>query len=166
MYRCYVIWGCRRNILIPPALLMLATLLASMLASSTTSITNAQIPFGLAAATNIVLTALTAGRILWIQRQSSHVGRGNTYRSHYNRAIGIILESSAIYCIAALFLLVAASQNNMEIFSIGFSIEQQLLTIIPTFTLVYVGLKDTVNRSTGSTGQEFVSQDPSAFLAT
>ncbi|KAJ7871916.1 hypothetical protein B0H13DRAFT_2280347 [Mycena leptocephala] len=155
MYRCYVIWGCQRKILIPPGLLMIATLLASILASPTTSITNAQIPFGLAAATNLVLTALTAGRILWIRRQSSHVGRDNTYHSRHNRAIGIILESGAIYCIAALFLLIAASQNNMEIFSIGFSVEQQLLTIIPTFTLVYVGLKDTVDRPTGCTGQAF-----------
>ncbi|KAJ7873957.1 hypothetical protein B0H13DRAFT_2552114 [Mycena leptocephala] len=166
MYRCYVIWGCQRKVLIPPALLMLATLLASILASRTTSITNAQIPFGLAAATNLVLTALTAGRILWILRQSSHVGRDNTYRSRYNRAIGIILESGAIYCIAALFLLIAASQDNMNIFTVGFAIEQQLLIIIPTLTLVYVGLKDTVERPTGTTGQGFVSQDPPSILAT
>ncbi|KAJ7710101.1 hypothetical protein B0H14DRAFT_3022275 [Mycena olivaceomarginata] len=166
MYRCYVIWGCQRKVLIPPALLMLATLLASILASQTTSITNAQIPFGLAAATNLVLTALTAGRILWILRQSSHVGRDNTYRRRYNRATGIILESGAIYCIAAIFLLIAASQDNMDIFTVGFAVEQQLLIIIPTFTLVYVGLKDTVERPTGTTGQAFVSQDPPSLLAT
>ncbi|KAJ6478285.1 hypothetical protein C8R45DRAFT_1006953 [Mycena sanguinolenta] len=166
MYRCYVIWGCQRKVLIPPTLLMLATLLASILASRTTSITNAQIPFCLAAATNLVLTALTAGRILWILRQSSHVGRDNTYRRRYNRAIGIILESGAIYCIAALFLLIAASQDNMDIFTVGFAVEQQLLIIIPTFTLVYVGLKDTVERPTGTTGQAFVSQDSPSLLAT
>jgi hypothetical protein len=37
------------------------------------------------------------------------------------------LESGAIYCIAALFLLIAASQDNMNIFTVGFAIEQQLL---------------------------------------
>jgi hypothetical protein len=38
-------------------------IVASILASPTTSITNAQIPFGLAAATNLVLTALTGKEI-------------------------------------------------------------------------------------------------------
>jgi hypothetical protein len=37
------------------------------------------------------------------------------------------LESGAIYCIAAIFLLIAASQDNMDIFTVGFAVEQQLL---------------------------------------
>ncbi|KAJ7888617.1 hypothetical protein B0H14DRAFT_2693150 [Mycena olivaceomarginata] len=89
MYRCYLIWGCRRNILILPVLLMLATLLAGILGSPTSSITNAQLgPLGLAAATNLVLTSLTVGRILWVRRrQSSHVGLGHTFRSRYTSVI-------------------------------------------------------------------------------
>jgi hypothetical protein len=67
----------------------------------------AQITFGLVAATNIVLTALTgksvysivdiqclksrsAGRILWIRRAASHVGLDCTLRSRYNTAIGVM----------------------------------------------------------------------------
>ncbi|KAJ7794715.1 hypothetical protein B0H14DRAFT_2922343 [Mycena olivaceomarginata] len=122
MYRCYVIWGCQRKVLIPPALLMLATLRESP----------SQILH-------------MSGRILWILRQSSHVGRDNTYRRR------IILESGAIYCIAAIFLLIAASQDNMG------HLHRRLLIIIPTFTLV---------AQRGTTGQAFVSQDPPSLLAT
>ncbi|KAF7340763.1 hypothetical protein MSAN_02104900 [Mycena sanguinolenta] len=145
MYRCYVVWGCQRKILIPPALLMLATLAAAIEVSLSHNIPGVVIPCGLAAATNTVLTALTAGRILWISRQSAHVGLSRTYQiqSRYSRAIRIILESGAIYCAAVIFLLIAASQGNFEVFDIGYAIGQQAVNIIPTFTLVYVGLQDT-----------------------
>jgi hypothetical protein len=72
-----------------------------------------KITFGLVAATNLVLTALTgklvysivniqclksrsAGRILWIRRAASHVGLDCTLRSRYNTAIGIMYE--ILYC--------------------------------------------------------------------
>jgi hypothetical protein len=68
-----------------------------------------QIGYGLAAAANLVLTALTgksvysivhiqcwkdrsAGRILWIQRAASHVGLDRTLRSRYNTAMGIMYD--------------------------------------------------------------------------
>ncbi|KAJ7203236.1 hypothetical protein B0H12DRAFT_1283803 [Mycena haematopus] len=154
MYRCYVIWGCQRKVLIPPALLMLATLVTATIAIlPSSSVSALVIPCGLAAGTNITLTTLTAGRILWISRQSTHVGLSHAYRSRYSRAIRIILESGAIYCVAVIFLLIAASRNNFEVFEIGYAIGQQAVNIIPTFTLVYVGLHDTAdNPPTGSGG--------------
>ncbi|KAJ7328704.1 hypothetical protein DFH08DRAFT_815478 [Mycena albidolilacea] len=78
---------------------------------------------------NLALTSLTAGRILWVRRQSSYVGLGHTFRSRYTSAIGIILESGAIYCVVAIFVLVAASQNDLEVFDIGYAIGQQMLII-------------------------------------
>ncbi|KAJ6510921.1 hypothetical protein C8R45DRAFT_1089051 [Mycena sanguinolenta] len=143
MYRCYVVWGFQRKVLIPPALLMLATLAAAIAVSLSHNIPAVVIPCGLAAALNIVLTTLTTGRILWISRQSAYVGLAQTYHSRYSRAIRIILESGAIYCVAVVFLLIAASQDNFEAVSIGYAIGQQAVNIIPTFTLVYVGLQDT-----------------------
>ncbi|KAJ6541549.1 hypothetical protein B0H19DRAFT_1381194 [Mycena capillaripes] len=141
MYRCYVIWGRKRKILILPALLMLATLVVGTLSSPTSSLENGKIPIGLAAATNLVLTALTAGRILWMRRESSNVGLDN----RYNRALGLILESGSIYCVGGVYMFITAALNDREIFDIGFGISQQMLNIIPTFTLVYVGLNDTAD---------------------
>ncbi|KAJ6569187.1 hypothetical protein B0H19DRAFT_1256847 [Mycena capillaripes] len=151
MYRCYVIWGRKRKILIPPALLILANLVVGILGSPTSSLGNGipsfrRIAGGLSAAVNLVLTALTAGRIMWMRRKSSHVGLDNASYSRYTRAIGLILESGAIYCVVLIFLSITASLNDDgEIFDIGFAIARQVLNIIPTFTLVYVGLNDTAD---------------------
>jgi hypothetical protein len=73
------------------------------------TVSDIQIAFSLAAATNLVFTALTgksiyaiahiqcwkarpAGRILWIRHAASHVGLDRTLRSRYNTAIGIMYD--------------------------------------------------------------------------
>jgi hypothetical protein len=82
------------------------------------------------------------------------------------------LESGAIYCLAAIFLVVTVSLNDPGIYDIGSGIAQQLIVspgsfrmsglsslpipqnIIPTFTLVYVGMKKTdYSHSTADTDQ-------------
>ncbi|KAJ7913156.1 hypothetical protein B0H13DRAFT_1874104 [Mycena leptocephala] len=128
LYRCYVIWGFRKKIVIMPMLLMLSTLtLARMALTSScvvmgivgaTAFSGAvndmpQITYALAAATDLVLTALTGK-----------------------------LESGAIYCIGAIFLVITVSLDSPGIYGIGVGISRQMLNIIPTFTLVYVGLNN------------------------
>ncbi|KAJ7203231.1 hypothetical protein B0H12DRAFT_1162003 [Mycena haematopus] len=158
MYRCYVIWGYRWKIIISPALLMLATLVTATIAAlPSSSVSALVIPCGLTAATNIVLTTLTAGRILWISRQSAHVGLSHTYRSRYSRAIRIILESGALYCVAVIFLIIAASRNNLAGSAIGYAIGQQAVNIIPTFTLVYAGLHDAADNPQAGSGRKLSS---------
>ncbi|KAF7333368.1 hypothetical protein MVEN_02352400 [Mycena venus] len=151
IYRCYVIWGCKRKILITPAILILTTLVLSILGSPTGN-TERGIPIfrniagGLTVAMNVVLTALTAGRIMWMRRESLRVGLDNASYSRYTRAIGLILESGAIYCVVIIFLFTTVSLNDDgKIFYIGFGIARQVLNIIPTFSLVYVGLNDTAD---------------------
>ncbi|KAJ7888643.1 hypothetical protein B0H14DRAFT_1192995 [Mycena olivaceomarginata] len=126
MYRCYVIWGYQRKVLFLPALLMLATSLMIILSSFSGNTAFGQIACSLAAVANLLLTALTAGRILWIRRQSFHVGLENTHRRRYNRAIAIILESGAFYLVTAIFLLIIASQQ--DTFNISLVIGQQILS--------------------------------------
>ncbi|KAJ7813170.1 hypothetical protein B0H13DRAFT_2294105 [Mycena leptocephala] len=87
------------------------------------------------------------------QKGLIHVGL-NALCSRYNTAIAIILESGAVYCAAPIFLLITLSLENahlnVQLYSIiGLGIVQQLINIIPTFTLVYIGLKNT----TGGIGQ-------------
>ncbi|KAF7328754.1 hypothetical protein MVEN_02504100 [Mycena venus] len=142
VYRCYVIWGFQKKIIILPSLLMLSTLVVGIWGSTgAATVADTRILFSLGAATNLVLTTSTAGRILWIRRAAAHVTLDSTVRSRYSRAIVILLESGAVYCIAAIFGVISVSLNN-EIWSIGYGIGQQLLNIIPTLTLVYIGLKD------------------------
>ncbi|KAJ7888687.1 hypothetical protein B0H14DRAFT_2693462 [Mycena olivaceomarginata] len=121
---------------------MLSTLIVTSVGCSINTITNVRsVTITLGATTNLVLTALTAGRILWIQRAASHVALDSKTRGNYTRAVAIILESDAIYCAVAILLVASASLDD-EIFIVGFGIAQQLLNIIPTFTLVYIGLKN------------------------
>ncbi|KAJ7879175.1 hypothetical protein B0H13DRAFT_1892325 [Mycena leptocephala] len=157
-----VIFSINKKVVIVPALLMLSAFVMGIMGAATFSINDVQITLSLAAAANLVLTALTgkpahsAGRILWIRRAASHVGLDRTLRSRYDTAIGIILESGAIYCITAIFLGIASLYDS-EIYSIGLSIAHQLINIIPMFTLVYVGL----NNIDYSQSKEHIPQVPS-----
>ncbi|KAF7333335.1 hypothetical protein MVEN_02348800 [Mycena venus] len=145
LYRCYVIWEFSKEPIILPVLLMLSTLVMGILyCAPRTGFRELRVPYILGAATNLVLTVSTAGRILWIRCEASHVTLDNTFRSRYNRAIGVILESGALYCLTVIFVLIGDSLN-IEIFHIGYGIGQQLLNIIPTFTLVYIGLTKSGN---------------------
>ncbi|KAF8146412.1 hypothetical protein K438DRAFT_1781033 [Mycena galopus ATCC 62051] len=94
------------------------------------------------------LSGSLAGRIWWIQRAASHVALDNTICGRYHRATVIILESGAVYCLLAIFQIInySLSPNGLA-FSIGIGITQQLSNIIPTFTLVYIGLKNMSDNS-------------------
>ncbi|KAJ7935816.1 hypothetical protein B0H13DRAFT_2304311 [Mycena leptocephala] len=150
LYRCYVIWGFRWKILILPVVLMISTLVLGILWGAPVShIGDVRIAYGLGAATNLLLTA---GRILWIQRAAAHTSLDNTVNRRYNMAMTIILESGAIYCIGAIFLSITASRSEGDLMFRDLTshytvigIGGQLVNIIPTFTLVYVGLKNTVD---------------------
>ncbi|KAJ6508658.1 hypothetical protein C8R45DRAFT_968173 [Mycena sanguinolenta] len=149
LYRCYVIWGSQKKTLILPSLLMLSNFVV-MIVGLTTHVLPSElagrISTLLAVAVNLVLTAQTVGRILWIQRAASRVALDITVRGRYTRAIILILESGVVYCAAGIFLAITYSPSG-ETFSIGFGIAQQFLNIIPTFTLVYIGLNNMAGSS-------------------
>jgi len=127
---------------------MLLTFVAGILTFlPVNAIQDIRIPYSLGVATNLVLTTITAGRILWIRRAASHVDLDNAFRRRYNRAIVIILESGAVYCIVGIFLFIAVSLRNEEIYDIGYGVGQQLLNIVPTLTLVHVGRSNTGDTS-------------------
>ncbi|KAF7328271.1 MYND-type domain-containing protein [Mycena venus] len=144
----------KKTVIILPGLLMICTVATGILSVLSFNYQDATIMFGLAAATNVVLTALTAGRILWMRRAASHIPVDKTLRLRYNMAIRLILESGAIYCIGAIVMLIVslgAAENTSAAVAqsvIGMSFVQPLLNIIPTFTLVYVG-RNTTDTSEG-----------------
>ncbi|KAF7340744.1 hypothetical protein MSAN_02102800 [Mycena sanguinolenta] len=124
LYRCYAIWEYRWKIVVLPGLCMLSIFVIGILGATTgLRYTEPQIVYGLGAATNLILTALTgearaAGRLLWIRGTTSRYGVNNAFRARCNRAIGMVLESGAIYCIAAIFILITASINAPETYFI------------------------------------------------
>ncbi|KAJ6530197.1 hypothetical protein B0H19DRAFT_1273861 [Mycena capillaripes] len=83
------------------------------------------------------------GRILWIRRAATHIGLKSAFRNRYNTAIGIILESGALYCFAAILLVISFTLD-VYMYPFVFGVGQQLINIIPMFTLVYIGLNNAV----------------------
>ncbi|KAJ6510961.1 hypothetical protein C8R45DRAFT_965752 [Mycena sanguinolenta] len=151
LYRCYVIWGSRWRIIVLPASLMVPTFVIAILwGGPPTPLADVRIAYVFGAATNLILTASTSGRILWIQRMTSRAGLRNTARRRARVAIGVILESGAMYCVGAIFLALSApyqSQGSLTFHYTAIGVAGQLLNIVPTFTLVYVGLKNTTDES-------------------
>ncbi|KAJ7340780.1 hypothetical protein DFH08DRAFT_963634 [Mycena albidolilacea] len=142
LYRCYVIWGCEKKVTIFPTLLILSTF-----AVGNVAIYNPEavlITYGLSAATNVILTFLTAGRILWVWRHAPRVRANEKLRGRYETAIKLILESGAIFSISSIFLLITFVGHH-EMYVIGTAFALQLLNIIPTFTLVYVGMTNIID---------------------
>ncbi|KAF7328261.1 hypothetical protein MVEN_02566000 [Mycena venus] len=157
LYRCYVIWGYQKKITILPAVLILSTLIVGIV--STASKAGLVVTYYvLAVATNIVLTTLTAGRILWAQYHAPPFPGDAKLRSRYDTALKLILESGAIYCIWIMVLLISYLRNR-DVQIIGGSFVTEGMNIIPAFTLVYVGLK--LNTS-GDPTQEDRSRGPSS----
>ncbi|KAF7333321.1 hypothetical protein MVEN_02347100 [Mycena venus] len=166
LYRCYVVWEFRWKAIIFPTVIMTCTYVVAILSAAqvTNPVVDPRIVYVLGGVTNITLTAFTAGRILWVQRAAVHAGLDNTVRRRYNTAIRILLESGAIYCIAAILLTITHSlcEDDLLFHYMVIGIAGQLENIIPTFTLVYVGLKNTADndRTNGKDSISFNHQNP------
>ncbi|KAJ7630283.1 hypothetical protein FB45DRAFT_531838 [Roridomyces roridus] len=105
LFRCYTIWGFRKKIVAGPAVLVVASLIVgmSLMIQSRSSISGRMI-YICAAITNLVLAVLTAGRLWSIQRKTTSLGEDFPMR--IARALEIVVESAAIYCITATILAV------------------------------------------------------------
>ncbi|KAJ7847731.1 hypothetical protein B0H14DRAFT_3453606 [Mycena olivaceomarginata] len=76
------------------------------------------------------MTALTAGRILWIRRAASRVGLDTKVRGRYSTAMRIVLESGAIACMAAIIMAITVSLPDKELYDIMFGIGQQAIQLM------------------------------------
>ncbi|KAJ6530153.1 hypothetical protein B0H19DRAFT_1082559 [Mycena capillaripes] len=117
------------------------------------TVMDVQIMFGLIAATNIALSALT-GELKFLVNVVGYCGSGEQppmlVLTPGSAAVTIRpwelcrLESGAIYCIGA--LIGAVSIPNQKLYDILYGIGSQAINIIPTFTIVYIGLNNTADR--------------------
>ncbi|KAJ7152556.1 hypothetical protein C8R46DRAFT_1121514, partial [Mycena filopes] len=106
LYRCYLIWGSRLKPIILPTILILATATLAIIsvASSTrggrVEFIATTTAYVLDFTTNLVLMALTAGRIWWTHRTVSKLYSPSVHGSidiRSNAAMSIILESGSLY---------------------------------------------------------------------
>ncbi|KAJ6568058.1 hypothetical protein DFH09DRAFT_1314043 [Mycena vulgaris] len=146
LYRCYVIWGAQWKVILLPGLLTLSTLVTAYVAipwDGPMARFDGRTPYGMATFTNLVLLALTAGRILWMRREAFYAGLDDTCRTRYRSAVTIILESGAIYCVCAVLLTITFSIRPLT-WSVAYGItlgtSLQAINIAPTLTVVRIGL--------------------------
>ncbi|KAJ7894783.1 hypothetical protein B0H13DRAFT_2525160 [Mycena leptocephala] len=111
-YRCYVVWGLKKWVLIGPVFGMFATVAVGSY-TATGSETLPKIifltPYITAVATSMLLMCLTAGRIWYIRREARSEVVGQIFYPRRDTVIAMILESGAIYCISIIVWVVAQS---------------------------------------------------------
>ncbi|KAJ7585292.1 hypothetical protein C8J56DRAFT_950300 [Mycena floridula] len=142
IYRCYLVWGRNRRVIILPALGYICTIVffGVQFASDSTAGLAAVIAF-LAATfvTNLITVGLTAGRIWWIARKSRAL-LGLTTKRRYSTAIAVVLESGIVYPV----MLFAGTMTLITGGSIGtwifVGIIYQAVGIAPTLVIVRVSL--------------------------
>jgi len=168
LYRCYLIWGSRRRILVLPGMFIFATVVVGSItgleyAGSITSNSSIdrRVPVGMAGITNILLMCLTAGRIWYIRRQTRPLTEQSSQK-RYGTAIAIIFESGVLYSLCVIIYVISTSINSTSasaslpqqtyasrtIFKgVAWAMVQIGVNIVPTLILVRVGL----GRSTENT---------------
>ncbi|KAJ7735866.1 hypothetical protein DFH07DRAFT_967056 [Mycena maculata] len=152
LYRCYIIWGSRKTVLILPGICMLATAVVGCISAVDGDALSAAVfttPYITATGTNVILMCLTAGRIWYKKREALSVN-GNTFRTRYSTAIAMILESGAIYCLSIILFVIAqyfvahgpssGSQSTSVFFGVTAGLWSQIVNIAPTLILVRVGM--------------------------
>ncbi|KAJ7236805.1 hypothetical protein C8J57DRAFT_1376246 [Mycena rebaudengoi] len=156
LYRCYIIWGSRKKILIVPALCILATVVLTVVSWLPKAYIHPRTSFIMTLGTNFLLMFLTAGRIWYVGREVQTVLHHSTLQKQYNTAIMMVVESGAIYCLC--LVLWAA------IFSgITGGLVTQTANIAPTLILVQVGMGHQWTQDTISIGERVPSDDNIKF---
>ncbi|KAJ7208263.1 hypothetical protein GGX14DRAFT_395919 [Mycena pura] len=140
IYRCYIIWNRNIRVVTVPLLsLMVSAVLGFLCAYENGHSGNIHVDFrvvlGMVLLTNVVLMALTAGRIWSIRREVTGVLEPSIVRT-YNTVIAIMqappshslgqimtvsfvrLESGALYCISMVMYLVSVSVLEAEYFGL------------------------------------------------
>ncbi|KAJ7590718.1 hypothetical protein C8J56DRAFT_1046966 [Mycena floridula] len=139
IHRCYVIWVFDRWIMIIPVAGYVCTIAATgAVLFDEQNHTSFIVAYSTTCFTNVVATFLTAGRIMWIYRQSRGIMPQSLERK-YRVAIAIVLESGLLYptSLGIIFVLCVAPIPDPVIWifiGIGYQ------GIAPTLIIVRVGL--------------------------
>jgi len=158
LYRCFVIWGARRGILVLPGMFIFATVVVGCIAGlqyagliTLDPSVDPRVPVSMAGVTNTLLVCLTAGRIWYIRRQTKAL-TCQSFQKRFATVIAIVLESGVLYSLCVIIYLISRSMETNSasetIFKgVAWSMVQIGVNIVPTLILVRVGM----GRSTENT---------------
>ncbi|KAJ7818520.1 hypothetical protein B0H14DRAFT_2839236 [Mycena olivaceomarginata] len=158
IYRCYTIWSpsqYKNQIIGLPLFLLLSTTIFGIVVSASPSSNSALNPGGgnelnlvLVSlgmiSTNTLLTSLTTGRIWWMRRYLRVIGE-KKLTQRYNTVIAVLLESSALYLILMLTILLTQSIGGITAtespaISALMGAAGQLINLVPALVIVRVSL--------------------------
>ncbi|KAJ7819822.1 hypothetical protein B0H13DRAFT_2682439 [Mycena leptocephala] len=156
LYRCYAIWGESRYKRHPISLPLFLLLLATVFGIATTVLDSFPdssigdiflIPLALFI-TNLLLTCLTVGRILWTRRQLQVTGETKLIKRS-NTAIAMLLESNIIYFVFILpfwlLQLKGAAAFRSPLIALFIGASGQLMNILPALAILWGNLVRTVD---------------------
>ncbi|KAJ7643927.1 hypothetical protein FB45DRAFT_1020737 [Roridomyces roridus] len=156
MYRCYMIWGRNRNVVILPLVLLMATIGLGFATVYRNHFSPPQyhidcrILFGLIMFNNLLLICLTAAQI-WRSRRHLEILGQTKYIKRYNTAFTILLESSSLYFICTTVGVILLSMSGGLSVSFvpqeSFGIGTQLTNILPTLIIVQASLSRHIGAS-------------------
>ncbi|KAJ7744103.1 hypothetical protein B0H16DRAFT_994150 [Mycena metata] len=163
VYRCYVVWGSQWKVAILPSLLAVGSFVsicaipAPRLGTSPPQAIQ-RVPYIVAAATNLILVALTAGRIWWIRSDAVYVCADSTVVNQYNTAIAMILESGVLHGIIATLLAITYPLAHIYPKGLSFwaiqALAMHFINIAPCLVIVRVGfghdIQEAIERSGGT----------------
>jgi len=180
IYRCWLVWGKNYWVIIIPTLTALAGFICGCITFHIVLAVGLdhQVPpknlfqigtalFALPLCTNIIITALIVGRILYMGHTTqskmsretrlnmTHSTGANTMRLIYHSA-GIVVESGVLYLLAQLVLVVLFSMENPAYKVVGYPIIQ-IYGIAPTLILCRVGMGISSERKFETTGADIPS---------
>ncbi|KAJ7066237.1 hypothetical protein C8F01DRAFT_1122748 [Mycena amicta] len=141
IYRCYLLWGDRRNVILVPGVLLVSTTVTGIIVSLELPGIDHRVPFILGISTNVVLVGLSAGRIISIRQSAVTLG-SNVLQSRYSTVLAVIVESGALYCFIALLVVVGRSVDHGDtvVYYAATGAACHAVNIVPTLAIVRTGL--------------------------
>lgn len=144
LYRCYMIWGRSKYLLVLTSLLVLGDTVWGFLSIDIGSLlpvaprsTFVPVYLWSVFAINIIISAITVGRILWV----SHIARpvlGRRKLRYFHFIIAILIESSVVYSACLLSFLILGHLGHQTVIPEAIGI--RVVAIMPTLLIVQVGL--------------------------
>ncbi|KAF9262541.1 hypothetical protein L218DRAFT_903449 [Marasmius fiardii PR-910] len=163
MYRCYILWGSRKLVILVPILATIAFTVIGFVGLVMFAIGSKDqtIPSNLAlvvrgdmlemvymvgsASVNTLLTLLTAGRIWWISREARAL-MGRPTGERYRTIVAIILESGMLYPIFSILHIALTETSDIVYVPVNFlPTVAQMGAIAPTLIIVRASLGATVD---------------------
>ncbi|KAJ7155619.1 hypothetical protein C8R46DRAFT_1356096 [Mycena filopes] len=135
IYRCYCIWNNSARVVVVPVILLIITTVFGVIPALPS---NPLFIFSLA--TNILVTALTVGRIWWIARKGRAYLQADAQR-RYSSSAAILIESGALYSATVLaYLIMTTIPSARILLQLVFQMLTQIMGIAPTLIIVRVGM--------------------------